>query len=96
MLAVDVPTGLDADTGVAPAGILRADRTVTFAAAKPGHFIGDGPDRGGGVDRGRHRAPGDGVDVGRRGADVARGFHGVSAAPTSGGTQSGWSPAVPA
>jgi ADP-dependent NAD(P)H-hydrate dehydratase / NAD(P)H-hydrate epimerase len=44
VLAVDVPTGLDADTGVAPAGILRADRTVTFAAAKPGHFIADGPD----------------------------------------------------
>jgi NAD(P)H-hydrate epimerase len=44
VLAVDVPTGLDADTGVAPAGILRADRTVTFAAAKPGHFLGDGPD----------------------------------------------------
>jgi NAD(P)H-hydrate epimerase len=24
--------------------VLRADRTVTFAAAKPGHFVGDGPD----------------------------------------------------
>ena len=44
VLAVDVPTGLDADTGVAPTGTLRADRTVTFAAAKPGHFIADGPD----------------------------------------------------
>ena len=44
VLAVDVPTGLDADTGVAPPSVLRADRTVTFAAAKPGHFIGDGPD----------------------------------------------------
>jgi NAD(P)H-hydrate epimerase len=44
VLAVDVPTGLDADTGVASADVLRADSTVTFAAAKPGHFIGDGPD----------------------------------------------------
>jgi ADP-dependent NAD(P)H-hydrate dehydratase / NAD(P)H-hydrate epimerase len=44
VLAVDVPTGLDSDTGVAPSTVLRADRTVTFAAAKPGHFIGDGPD----------------------------------------------------
>ena len=44
VLAVDVPTGLDADTGVAPATILRADRTVTFAAAKPGHFMADGPE----------------------------------------------------
>jgi NAD(P)H-hydrate epimerase len=44
VLAVDIPTGLDADTGVAPESILRADRTVTFAAAKPGHYLGDGPD----------------------------------------------------
>ena len=44
VLAVDVPTGLDADTGIAPEAILRADRTVTFAAAKPGHYLGDGPD----------------------------------------------------
>jgi NAD(P)H-hydrate epimerase len=44
VLAVDIPTGLDADTGVAPRAILRADRTVTFAAAKPGHYLGDGPD----------------------------------------------------
>ncbi len=44
VLAVDVPTGLDADTGEAPAAVLRADRTVTFAAAKPGHLLGDGPD----------------------------------------------------
>ena len=44
VLAVDIPTGLDADTGAPPAGVLRADRTVTFAAAKPGHLLGDGPD----------------------------------------------------
>lgn len=44
VLAVDVPTGLDADTGVASAPILHAERTVTLAAAKPGHYLGDGPD----------------------------------------------------
>ena len=43
VLAVDLPTGLDADTGVAPESILHADRTVTLAAAKPGHYLGDGP-----------------------------------------------------
>lgn len=44
VLAVDVPTGLDASTGVAAPGTLRADVTVTFAAVKPGHVLGDGPD----------------------------------------------------
>jgi NAD(P)H-hydrate epimerase len=44
VLAVDVPTGLDADTGRAAAGTLTADRTVTFAAAKPGHVLGRGRD----------------------------------------------------
>ena len=44
VLAVDVPTGLDALTGTAAETTLRADVTVTFAAAKPGHVLGDGPD----------------------------------------------------
>ncbi len=44
VLAVDVPTGLDAESGLAAATTLRADATVTFAAAKPGHVLGDGPD----------------------------------------------------
>lgn len=43
VVAVDVPTGLDALVGTAPAHALRADVTVTFAAAKPGHLVGDGP-----------------------------------------------------
>jgi NAD(P)H-hydrate epimerase len=42
VLAVDVPTGLDADTGQAADGTLGALRTVTFAAAKPGHVLGRG------------------------------------------------------
>ena len=36
VLAVDVPSGLDALTGRAGDGVLPADRTVTFAALKPG------------------------------------------------------------
>jgi ADP-dependent NAD(P)H-hydrate dehydratase / NAD(P)H-hydrate epimerase len=44
VLAVDVPTGLDALTGTAPATTLRAERTITFAAAKPGQLVGDGPE----------------------------------------------------
>ena len=44
VLAVDVPTGLDALTGEASGRVLAAERTVTFAAAKPGHLFGDGPD----------------------------------------------------
>ena len=44
VLAVDVPTGLDGATGAVARGTLRADVTVTFAAAKPGHVLGDGPD----------------------------------------------------
>ncbi len=36
VLAVDVPSGIDALTGVADDGVLRADRTVTFQALKPG------------------------------------------------------------
>lgn len=44
VLAVDVPTGLDSLTGAAPEHTLRAAATVTFAAPRPGHFLGRGPD----------------------------------------------------
>ncbi len=44
VLAVDVPTGLNGSTGAAAPGTLGADVTVTFAAAKPGHVLGEGPD----------------------------------------------------
>jgi len=38
VLAVDVPSGIDADTGEAAAEVLRADETLTFIAAKRGLF----------------------------------------------------------
>src|SRR6185369_15921902 len=37
IVAVDLPTGLDADTGELDPNALYADETVTFEAAKPGH-----------------------------------------------------------
>jgi ADP-dependent NAD(P)H-hydrate dehydratase / NAD(P)H-hydrate epimerase len=39
VLAVDVPSGVDARTGAAGDDVLAADRTVTFAALKPGHLF---------------------------------------------------------
>jgi NAD(P)H-hydrate epimerase len=42
VLAVDIPSGVDGLTGVAVAGALAADETVTFAAIKPGHLVHDG------------------------------------------------------
>lgn len=50
VLAVDVPSGLDATTGEIPGGILVADRTVTFAAVKTGMLFGDGPSVCGEID----------------------------------------------
>ena len=42
VLAVDIPSGVDALTGTAGPGVLAADRTVTFQALKPGLIVGDG------------------------------------------------------
>lgn len=43
VLAVDIPSGVDGLTGVASGSPLPADRTVTFAALKPGLLLADGP-----------------------------------------------------
>ena len=43
VLAIDIPSGVDADTGEAPGDAVWAERTVTFAALKPGLLQGDGP-----------------------------------------------------
>jgi ADP-dependent NAD(P)H-hydrate dehydratase / NAD(P)H-hydrate epimerase len=50
VLAVDIPSGVDALTGEAGPGVLAADRTVTFQALKPGLVFGDGADLCGRVD----------------------------------------------
>jgi ADP-dependent NAD(P)H-hydrate dehydratase / NAD(P)H-hydrate epimerase len=44
VLALDIPSGLDADTGVARSPAVRASATATFIALKPGLLTGDGPD----------------------------------------------------
>lgn len=49
VLAIDVPSGLDADTGAARGDAVRATHTLTFIAGKPGLYTGDGPDHAGTV-----------------------------------------------
>jgi NAD(P)H-hydrate epimerase len=50
VLAVDIPSGVNGLTGEAEDGVVQAERTVTFAALKPGLLFGAGPDRSGIVD----------------------------------------------
>ena len=76
VLAVDIPSGVNGLTGEAARGVLPADRTVTFAALKPGLVFAAGRNLAGdvevvdiGLDTGRARAaPGRGR---RRGVVVA-------------------------
>ncbi len=49
VVAVDLPSGLDADTGVAYAPTVRAQTTVTLGLPKPGLQTGDGPSVAGDV-----------------------------------------------
>jgi hydroxyethylthiazole kinase-like uncharacterized protein yjeF len=44
VLAVDIPSGLDAETGAILGAALHATATATFAAAKPGLVRGAGPE----------------------------------------------------
>ena len=41
--ALDVPSGLDADTGEGRGAVVRADITLTYSAAKPGFYLQKGP-----------------------------------------------------
>ncbi len=49
VFALDIPSGLDSDTGVPLGETVRADCTVTFVGLKTGLFIGDGPEFAGTV-----------------------------------------------
>ena len=64
VLAVDVPSGLDALSGLVRPGsrVLHAERTVTFVAWKPGLLFGDGPEYAGAVEV---------VDIGLAVTDIA-------------------------
>lgn len=44
VLALDIPSGLDADTGRVMGNAVLADHTITFIALKPGLLTLDGPD----------------------------------------------------
>ena len=49
VIAIDVPSGLDADTGVSYAPTVQAHTTVTLGLPKPGLLAGDGPQLAGDV-----------------------------------------------
>ncbi|WP_028648876.1 bifunctional ADP-dependent NAD(P)H-hydrate dehydratase/NAD(P)H-hydrate epimerase [Nocardiopsis sp. CNT312] len=49
VVAVDLPSGVDADTGEVPGHAVRADVTITFGARKPGLFVDPGAGRAGRV-----------------------------------------------
>ncbi len=46
-LAIDMPSGLDSDSGRIRGCALRADHTITFLGLKPGLLTADGPDYAG-------------------------------------------------
>jgi len=49
VLALDIPSGLDADTGAVNGAVVEATHTATFIALKPGLLTGDGVDYAGRV-----------------------------------------------
>lgn len=50
IVAVDIPSGLDADTGKILGSAVKAERTITFAAEKTGFHLREGPAHCGQVD----------------------------------------------
>ena len=50
LVAVDLPSGVDADTGGVPGAAFRASRTVTFGERKPCHLLEPGRSRCGPVE----------------------------------------------
>ena len=47
MFALDLPSGLNADSGAVMGAAVRADCTISFVALKTGLFLGDGPEYAG-------------------------------------------------
>lgn len=67
VLALDIPSGLDADSGAALEPCVRATHTITFLAAKPGLYMQDGRDHAGEV-----RYAGLGIDPREENEDQGR------------------------
>ena len=59
VLAIDMPTGINGDSGEVMGCAVRADMTVTFVGLKSGLFLADGPDRSGEVRYAGLGIPGD-------------------------------------
>jgi ADP-dependent NAD(P)H-hydrate dehydratase / NAD(P)H-hydrate epimerase len=89
VLAVDIPSGVRGDTGEASGSPLAADRTVTFAALKPGLLQWDGAHLAGEV-----RVADIGLEVGTASAGVVEDADVAALVPPrrSGGNK--WSAAV--
>jgi NAD(P)H-hydrate epimerase len=67
VVSVDLPSGVDASTGVVSGAAVRATRTVTFHAQKPGLWIAPGKEHVGKVERvdiGIPRGAPDGTKIG--------------------------------
>lgn len=44
VISIDIPSGLSGDTGLSMGDCVKATLTTTFGLAKPGHFLGEGPE----------------------------------------------------
>jgi NAD(P)H-hydrate epimerase len=69
VISLDLPSGIDADTGEAPGAAVTASATLTLALPKPGLFQGAGPEHAGRVFLGDIGIPG--ALYRRLGLDVA-------------------------
>lgn len=59
VLSLDIPTGLDGDTGRIHGAAVSADATATFVGQKAGLFLGDGPSLAGDITFSSLDIPGD-------------------------------------
>ncbi|QKW08638.1 NAD(P)H-hydrate dehydratase [Streptomyces sp. NA04227] len=75
LVAVDLPSGVDADTGEVPGEAVRADATVTFGTYKPGLLVDPGREYAGAVrlvEIGLELPPQEAVLCAPQYADIAR------------------------
>ena len=89
VLAVDIPSGVEGDTGRATGAVLAATATVTFVALKPGLVQGDGARLAGDVRVVDIGLPIDGYDIAVVGDDDVAS---VGASPAIPEATSGWPP----